>query len=239
MYNGTTFDPPIQMNYGYYGNVVIKANGRIRNFPINSNCWLGIITVDSKNTRPCYIKGIEDEYGSVVADNNFYYYDTSYPITFSTNKLSIETIDGVEGGITCTRQDTGTHIISQNYYAYEDAIPSNVSQLTNDVGYITASAIPSNISSFNNDVGYLSAVTWNDVSGKPNIPSNTSDLVNDSGFITANDIPAIPSKTSDLTNDSGFVTASTVAASYYNKTEIDGMIGSINTILDNINGEVI
>ena len=40
-------------------------------------------------------------------------------------------------------------------------------------------------------------------------------------------------------NDSGYVTASTVAASYYNKTEIDGMIGSINTILDNINGEVI
>ena len=87
----------------------------------------------------------------------------------------------------------------------------------NDSGFITAQAIPSNLSSFNNDVGYLSAVTWNDVSGKPNIPSNTSDLV----------------------NDSGYVTASTVSASYYNKTEIDGMIGSINTILDNINGEVI
>lgn len=138
------------------------------------------------------------------------------------------------------------------------AIPSKVSELDNDSGFITLEAIPSNISAFNNDVGYLSAVTWNDVSGKPNIPSNTSDLVNDSGFITANDIPAIPSKTSELQNDSGFitvsaipsnvgaftndvgyVTATVVASSYYNKNEIDGMIGSINTILDNINGEVI
>lgn len=120
MYNGTTFDPPIQMNYGYWGTVAIKANGRIRNFPINSNCWLGIITVDSRNTRPCYIKGIENESGSVVADNNFYYYNESYPITFSANKLSIETIDGVEGGITCTRQGTGTHQTELKYFPFED-----------------------------------------------------------------------------------------------------------------------
>ena len=122
--------------------------------------------------------------------------------------MSIETIDGVEGGITCTRQGTGTHQTELKYFAYEDAIPSNVSQLTNDAGYITASAIPSDISAFNNDVGYVTA-------------------------------SAIPSNVSQLNNDSGYVTASTVAASYYNKTEIDGMIGSINTILDNINGEVI
>lgn len=115
-------------------------------------------------------------------------------------------------------------------------VPSKTSELYNDSGYITASAIPSDISSFNNDVGYLSAVTWNDVSGKPNIPSNTSDLVNNSGFITAS---AIPSNVGAFTNDVGYVTASTVASSYYNKNEIDGMIGSINTILDNINGEVI
>lgn len=142
MYDGTTFDPPIQMNYGYYGNVVIKANGRIRNFPINSNCWLGIITVDSKNTRPCYIKGIENEYGSVVADNNFYYYNESYPITFSANNLSIDTIDGVEGGITCTRQGTGTHQTELKYVAYEDSVPTKTSDLTNDSGFITLAQVP-------------------------------------------------------------------------------------------------
>lgn len=97
--------------------------------------------------------------------------------------------------------------------------PSKVSELTNDVGYITASAIPSDISAFNNDVGYLSAVTWNDVSGKPNIPSKTSDLDNDSGFIT---VSSIPSTVSSFENDAGYITANDVvpytltsSASYY------------------------
>ena len=49
----------------------------------------------------------------------------------------------------------------------------------------------------------------------------------------------VPTNISQLDNDSGFVTATTVASNYYNKTQIDGMIGSINTALDNINGEVI
>ena len=35
------------------------------------------------------------------------------------------------------------------------AIPSNVSELNNDSGYITVSAIPSNVSAFNNDAGYI------------------------------------------------------------------------------------
>lgn len=94
---------------------------------------------------------------------------SSYPITLSQDGLSIETINGQSGNITCTRSSTGytttTHVL-----AFANQVPSAVSQLT---------------------------------------------------------------------NDSGYVTASTVAASYYNKNEIDGMIGSINTILDNINGEVI
>lgn len=113
---------------------------------------------------------------------------TSYPITLSQDGLSIETINGQSGNITCTRTSTG-YTTTTRYVAFEEQVPSAVSQLTNDVGYVTASAIPSNVSQLN--------------------------------------------------NDSGYVTASTVAASYYNKTEIDGMIGSINTILDNINGEVI
>lgn len=36
-------------------------------------------------------------------------------------------------------------------------VPSNVSELENDSGFITLSAIPSNVSAFNNDVGYLTA----------------------------------------------------------------------------------
>ena len=90
-------------------------------------------------------------------------------ITISQDGLSIETINGQSGNITCTRSSASATTTNRDL-AFADQVPSAVSQLT---------------------------------------------------------------------NDSGYVTASTVAASYYNKTEIDGMIGSINTILDNINGEVI
>ena len=151
---------------------------------------------------------------------------SSYPITISQDGLSIETINGQSGNITCTRTSTG-YTQPRRYVAFEDQIPSAVSQLTNDVGYVTASAIPSNTSDLNNDSGFITASA---------IPSNVGAFTNDVGYVTAS---AIPSNVSDLNNDAGYVTASTVAASYYNKTEIDGMIGSINTILDNINGEVI
>lgn len=60
-----------------------------------------------------------------------------------------------------------------------DDIPTKVSQLQNDSGYITSG----------------------------DIPTKTSDLQNDSGFITEDDIPPIPTKTSELQNDSGFLTS--------------------------------
>lgn len=50
--------------------------------------------------------------------------------------------------------------------AYAEDIPTDVSELINDAGYITASAIPP-------------------------IPSKTSDLLNNSGFITEDDIPPL------------------------------------------------
>lgn len=83
-------------------------------------------------------------------------------------------------------------------------IPNKLSQLTNDVGFITLAdipPIPTQISELTNDVGYI---TINDI---PPIPNKTSDLINDSGYITIADVPT---KTSELTNDSGFITSPNV-----------------------------
>ena len=44
-----------------------------------------------------------------------------------------------------------------DFLARKSELPTNVSELENDVGYITASAIPSNVGAFQNDVGYLTA----------------------------------------------------------------------------------
>ena len=53
-------------------------------------------------------------------------------------------------------------------------------------------------------------------------------------------ISDIPTKVSQLQNDSGFITNQVNNLTYYyTKTEIDNVIGNINTALDVINGEVI
>lgn len=160
-YNGTTFDPPYELVFDYKKYVSFFDGRRLNTININSYCWI----YNPNNTTlyfiPCSSNGVPT--GTMGIGK------TSYPITLSQDGLSIETINGQSGNITCTRTSTGTTTTSR-YVAFEDQVPSAISQLT---------------------------------------------------------------------NDSGYVTASTVAASYYNKNEIDGMIGSINTILDNINGEVI
>ena len=89
-------------------------------------------------------------------------------------------------------------------------IPDTLSDLVNDMGYITLSDVPKGFSG-----------SWNDLTDKPDIPEKVSDLVNDAGFITAKDIPegfsgnyndltnkpTIPSKVTQLTNDAGYITS--------------------------------
>ena len=79
--------------------------------------------------------------------------------------------------------------------AIQTALPKNVSQLSNDTGYITLKdvTLPTNISYFNNDVGYvtekeiLSAKDIIDKSitiVKKSIPVSISQLVNDKNYVT-------------------------------------------------------
>ena len=75
--------------------------------------------------------------------------------------------------IVSTRQwiEGKTEFVQVETLAYESQIPTKVSQL-------------------NNDSGYLTTVSWNDIQNIPNIalqsdiPTKTSELINDSGFIT-------------------------------------------------------
>ena len=99
--------------------------------------------------------------------------------------------------------------------------------------HVSVSDIPTNVSELNNDSGYL---TTNDIT----IPTKVSDLTNDSNFIdkevnnltnyptTATventyakktDIPTIPTKVSQLSNDSGFITS--IPTEYVTDTELN------------------
>lgn len=75
--------------------------------------------------------------------------------------------------IVSTRQwvEGKTEFVQVETLAYESQLPTKVSDLTNDVGYLTT-------------------ISWNDIQNIPNIalqsdiPTRTSELINDSGFIT-------------------------------------------------------
>ena len=69
------------------------------------------------------------------------------------------------------------------------SIPSKVSDLTNDTGFITSSSLPTKVSDLTNDTGFITSSS---------LPTKVSDLTNDTGFITS---ASLPTKTSDLQND--------------------------------------
>jgi len=92
-------------------------------------------------------------------------------------------------------------------------IPTKVSDLVNDAGFITLAdlptppVVPTKTSDLTNDSGFI---TLSDLPAPPTVPTKVSDLINDTGFVTAADFPTLPTKLSDLTNDSGFITAASL-----------------------------
>ena len=109
--------------------------------------------------------------------------------------------------------------------------------MTNDSGFITINdvpevTVPTKVSELENDNGYLTE--HQDISHLatkaeiPTVPTKVSELENDSKFITIDEVPEItvPTKTSELTNDSGFITLSDVPVleipeEYVTETELN------------------
>lgn len=96
---------------------------------------------------------------------------------------------------------------------YQDAIPTKVSQLENDKGYLTQHQSLSNYALKSE----LFSKSYNDLTNKPTIPTNNNQLTNGAEYITSSALSsyaktsAIPTKTSQLTNDSNFATKTEVA----------------------------
>ena len=111
-------------------------------------------------------------------------------------------------------------------------VPTLVSELTNDVGYITGDdlpvlpEVPTKVSELTNDSGFITSA---DLPEPVTVPTKTSELTNDSGFITAEALPEfqnVPTKLSELENDTNFVTEEQVNS----RTEINNaVIGDTST----------
>ncbi len=112
------------------------------------------------------------------------------------------------------------------------AVPSKVSQLTNDAGYITAAqvpavSVPTKVSAFTNDAGYITAAQVPAV----NVPTKVSQLTNDKGYITAAEVPAVsvPTKVSQLTNDAGYITEANVTTTL-NTINVSELVNDANYV---------
>lgn len=139
---------------------------------------------------------VEKDVPSNAVFTDTIYDDTNIKELIKTNQKNIETN-------------------ANNITKVEEKIPTNVSQLTNDKGYI--SSIPDEYitESELNSKGYLTSES------DPTVPSHVKSITQenitswnnksefDGSYNSLENKPTIPSKTSELTNDSGYLTGYT------------------------------
>ena len=141
-------------------------------------------------------------------------------INQTVNEISLEVGNKADanGGalISLINADTSTAKISADKITLEGEVSfikkgDNVSELTNDKGYIVGDDLGATgttvIDGGRITTGIISANRL-DLSGTLTVGSNISQLTNDAGYATTGDIPT---KTSDLFNDSGFIDSSDTA----------------------------
>ena len=71
-------------------------------------------------------------------------------------------------------------IVDANDYAKKQDIPTKLSQLENDAGFVTMTQLPTKLSQLENDVGYA-------MSGQ--IPTKVSQIENDAGYVKKSELP--------------------------------------------------
>ena len=118
------------------------------------------------------------------------------------------------------QQHTNAIINIENYLGGV-SIPQKTSDLIND-----AIIVPTKLSQLQNDVGYLTGVS---------LPSKLSEFENDAGYLTQDEL-VLPDKLSDFANDMGFITNIVNSLLYYytkaesyNKAEINQLLRNIKS----------
>ena len=81
-----------------------------------------------------------------------------------------------ESHLTTALSEYATMSWVSQIFATITSIPTKLSQLANDTGFITSSALPTKISQLTNDTGFITSAA---------LPTKVSQLVNDAGYVTA------------------------------------------------------
>ena len=156
----------------------------------------------------------DNTYAEIVGNGNSNERSNAYTLDWQGNAV-------YAGTVTVGSNPVGAMDVTTKQYtdsaigAVSSSIPTDVSDLNNDAGYITIDSVPTKVSDLNNDTGFITASA---------LPTKVSDLINDAEYITSEDIQEIPDSTSDLVNDSGFITAEALPTRVSDLTNDTGFI---------------
>lgn len=145
---------------------------------------------DSNHTHDEYVTGtaMNEAIGNINKDLDNYAKKKDIPTV--PTKLSEFTDDvGYAKEATVNQSINNINNNITNNYAKKEDVPTNVSTLNNDAGYITEENIPTNVSEFTNDAKYVTEDNMNSTLSNyaetSDMPTSTNDLYNNSGFITS------------------------------------------------------
>lgn len=171
-------------------------------------------------------------------------------------------IIGITVGTTMNPDKFGGNDVDLDGYAKSEEIPTKVSQLENDKGYLTEHQplddyakksdipnVPTKVSELENDKGYLTEhqsledyAKKSDIPEIPKVPTKVSELENDSGYITEHqdlseyakktELPEVPKKVSAFENDVGYLTEHQSLDNYPTKVEVTEELNKKQDALD-------
>lgn len=156
------------------------------------------------------------------------------------NYLSETSINPVQNKVV-TEQFIAVEIKINNKADHSD-IPTNMSQLNDDMGYALQRElleyakiidIPSKVSQLNNDMGYISQRELSGYAKIIDIPTNVSQLDNDAGYLTEHQDLSdyakkidIPTNVSQFNNDAGYLTKHQDLSEYAKLVDIPTNVSS-------------
>lgn len=112
------------------------------------------------------------------------------------------------------------------YYAKAADIPTDVSELNNDAGYITSAAVPTKVGALENDAGYITSSA---------IPTKVSAFENDANYLTAHqDISGKLDKTGDGSNVTATFAAANERANIASGEKLSTIFGKIAKYLGDL-----
>ena len=224
----STLEGRVSANEVAQGNNIVKNNeqdGRLTALESdvsNIDTFSGDYNdLSNKPSIPSDLDDLADVNASTPSNGQFLQWNGSAWVPGAASGAPVDSVNGQTGVVVLDAGDVGAL-----------ASGDNVSELTNNAGYITAAEAPV-------QPGDVFSGDYNDLSNKPAIPANTSDLTNDSGFITSAEAPVQPGDVfsgdyNDLTNKPTIPPAYDDTALENRVTANEGDIAQLQTDVGNI-----